>query len=254
MSYWDYYEEPCWEPSEADELFDEIKDKLINSAKSSIKSDIKSLKSRNEYLEERNKELEKKACEVAQKERDLQYRAENLRKEVENEFYNKAIDELFKGRIENVDVWFANSTPHKRQKCNNCDENRKLTHTFSNGKTVSTQCDCAKIDYWYEPSMATLKTLKYCVKPSEYLSERKYYINNYKAYKPSDYSYCDNYNYAEFNIFHVVDQFDDNTIKLHNEAEYTEKIGFKTKEECQKYCEWLNEKDKERSKKLEACN
>ena len=28
MSYWDY-EEPVWEPSEADELFDEIKTKLM---------------------------------------------------------------------------------------------------------------------------------------------------------------------------------------------------------------------------------
>ena len=28
MSYWDY-EEPMWEPSEADELFDEIKKSLI---------------------------------------------------------------------------------------------------------------------------------------------------------------------------------------------------------------------------------
>ena len=54
MSYWDY-EEPYWEPSEADELFDELKSKLIDSAKTSIKSDMESLKSRNEYLESRNK-------------------------------------------------------------------------------------------------------------------------------------------------------------------------------------------------------
>ena len=60
MSYWDY-EEPMWEPSEADELFSEIKQKLIDSAKSSLKSDMEYLKNRNEYLEKRNKELEDKA-------------------------------------------------------------------------------------------------------------------------------------------------------------------------------------------------
>lgn len=45
MSYWDY-EEPMWEPSEADELFDEIKSKPIGAAKDSLKSDMESLKRR----------------------------------------------------------------------------------------------------------------------------------------------------------------------------------------------------------------
>ena len=52
MSYWDY-EGPMWEPSEADELFDELKSKLVDVAKASLKNDIKFLKSRNEYLEKR---------------------------------------------------------------------------------------------------------------------------------------------------------------------------------------------------------
>ena len=44
MGYWDY-DEPAWEPSEADELFDEIKSKLINAAKDSIKNNMEYLKS-----------------------------------------------------------------------------------------------------------------------------------------------------------------------------------------------------------------
>lgn len=66
MSYWDY-DEPVWEPSEADELFDELKSKLVNAAKVSLKNDMESLKRRNEYLEKRNKELEDKAQEVLSK-------------------------------------------------------------------------------------------------------------------------------------------------------------------------------------------
>lgn len=53
MSYWDY-DEPVWEPSEADELFDEMKSKLVEAAKASLKNDMESLKRRNEYLEKRN--------------------------------------------------------------------------------------------------------------------------------------------------------------------------------------------------------
>lgn len=52
MSYWDY-DEPVWEPSEADELFDEMKSKLVEAAKASLKNDMESLKRRNEYLEKR---------------------------------------------------------------------------------------------------------------------------------------------------------------------------------------------------------
>ena len=82
MSYWDY-EEPIWEPSEADELFNEIKSKLVDAAKDSLKTDIEYLKSRNEYLEKRNKELEDKAQEVSRKESALEYKTQNLRREVE---------------------------------------------------------------------------------------------------------------------------------------------------------------------------
>lgn len=243
MSYWDY-EEPMWEPSEADELFGEIKSKLIDAAKSSIKADIESLTSENEYLKKRNKELEKQACEVSQKERDLQYKAENLIREVKNEFYSAAIDELFKERIENIDVWFAENTPHTQPKCEYCDDDRVLRHTFHNGKIVSTPCDCAKNIYYYEPALATLQTLIYRVKPSKYISERKYYMYDSKSYKPTNSWNYDDYSWAEFRILHIVDYFDDHTVQLHNDKTYNEKLGFKTKEECQKYCDWLNEQKK----------
>ena len=97
-SYWDY-EEPVWEPSEADELFDEMKSKLVEAAKDSLKHDIESLKRRNEYLEKRNKELEEKAQEVSRKESDLEFKSRNIRREVEKEFYKTAIDDIFKDAI-----------------------------------------------------------------------------------------------------------------------------------------------------------
>lgn len=113
MGYWDY-EEPMWEPSEADELFDEIKSKLIDAAKDSLKNDMAYLKSRNEYLERCNKELEDKAQEVLSKESDLKYKSRNLRREVEKEFYKTAIDDLFKDVMEKSQLWFANNKPHEK--------------------------------------------------------------------------------------------------------------------------------------------
>lgn len=45
MGYWDY-DEPVWEPSEADEIFDELKAKLVDAAKDSLKSEMETLYSR----------------------------------------------------------------------------------------------------------------------------------------------------------------------------------------------------------------
>ena len=160
MSYWDY-EEPYWEPSEADELFDELKSKLIDLAKTSIKSDMESLKSRNEYLESRNKELEKKAHEVEQKERDLQYKADNLRREVEKEFYKTAIEDVLKNALEESVLWFAHNTPHTKPKCNKCNENREWVLKWPNGEISTKKCDCDTPDYWYEPQETHITMLKY---------------------------------------------------------------------------------------------
>ena len=167
MSYWDY-EEPYWEPSEADELFDELKSKLIDSAKTSIKSDMESLKSRNEYLESRNKELEKKAYEVEQKERDLQYKADNLRREVEKEFYKTAIEDVLKNALEESVLWFAHNTPHTKPKCNKCNENREWVLKWPNGEVSTKKCDCDTPDYWYEPQETHITMLKYKIRNSNY--------------------------------------------------------------------------------------
>lgn len=176
MSYWDY-EEPMWEPSEADELFDEIKSKLIDAAKDSLKSDMEHLKSRNEYLEKRNKELEDKAREVSSKESDLEYKSRNLRREVEREFYKAAIEDIFKDMIEKSQLWFAENKPHEKPKCDKCDENRNWVLTWPNGEKVTKKCDCAQPDYWYEPKEAWIDTLRYRIQNSNYQSERHYRLD-----------------------------------------------------------------------------
>ena len=64
-----------------------------------------------------------------------------------------------------------------------------------------------------------------------------------RSYIPSKNSSCrDEYSYNEFKLYQIVDEFNDSTIELHEAKEYGTKIGFKTKEECQKYCDWLNTK------------
>ena len=166
MSYWDY-DEPAWEPSEADELFDEIKSKLINAAKDSIKSNMEYLKDQNEYLSKRATELESKEREVAQREETVKYKEYNLRREVEREFYKIAIEDLFKDALEESALWFADNKPHEKPKCDKCNADREWVLTWPDGKTTKKRCECANPDYWYEPQETWIQTLKYKVKVGE---------------------------------------------------------------------------------------
>lgn len=239
MGYWDY-EEPMWEPSEADELFDELKSKLVDAAKASLKNDMESLKSRNEYLEKRNKELEDKVREVSSKESDLEYKSRNLRREVEREFYKTAIDDIFKDALEKSQLWFANSKPHEKPKCDKCDENRNWVLTWPDGTTTSKRCTCSQPEYWYEPQETWIDTLKYRVKDDNYPSERYYRLD--KSYQYTGSSRWDDYSYQDFGIQFVYDKFCDDVIAKKEQLGYGKKIGFKSKEECQKYCDWLNKR------------
>jgi hypothetical protein len=241
MGYWDY-EEPYWEPSEADELFDEMKSKLINAAKSSLKSDMESLKSRNEYLEKRNRELEQRERTVNQKERDLEYKSDNLHREVEREFYKTAIEDVFKDALEESTLWFADNKPHTRPKCDRCNDDREWVLTWPNGEKVTKRCDCAAPDYWCEPQETLLTFLKYRICNSDYPSDRYYRLEkSYNAVKSIRYDY-DSYN--EFRIQFVYDKFDDDVLEKRKQLNYNCSIGFRSKEECQKYCDWLNDQKK----------
>lgn len=239
MSYWDY-DEPVWEPSEADELFDELKSKLVDAAKASLKNDMESLKRRNEYLEKRNKELEDKAQEISRKESALEYKTQNLRREVEKEFYKTAIDDLFKDAIEQSQLWFADNKPHEKPKCDKCDEGRNWVLTWPDGTTTSKRCTCSQPDYWYEQEETWIDTLKYKIKDSNYQSERYYRLD--KSYQYTGDSRWNDYSYGDFGIRFVYDKFCDDVIEKHEQLGYGKKIGFKSKEECQRYCDWLNER------------
>lgn len=244
MSYYDY-DEPYWEPSEADELFDEIKDKLIDSAKSSLKNDMDMLRSENTYLKKRNEELEKKIYEVEQKERELDYKEKNLKREVEKEFYAKNVRDVFEEWLNHAEVWYAENIPYDRPKCNLCNENRQWVLEFPDGSIINKYCTCNQKDYVYEPRISQSvwsKFHKTKVKESILGDKCRVYLKS--SYEPNK-EYADAYDcYCEFRIDRVFETFTDEAIEYHKNKQYGERLAFESKEECQKYCDWLNEERK----------
>lgn len=238
MGYWDF-EEPTWEPSEADDLFDEIKQKLVDSAKSSIKTDIENLRTRNTYLEKRNKELEDRERLVDQKERELEYKSRDIRNAVEREFYKATVEDVFKDALTKSHVWVAESSAHEKPKCNLCDENRQWTVIWPDGSTSSKKCACATPEFWFDPVELIVDQIRYTYQDSNNISRRHYNLTRtYTAIRDN----WNDYSYAEFNVSYIFDSFCDDALNTYKKLGFQKCIGFTSKEECQKFCDWLNKR------------
>lgn len=233
------YDTGYYEPSGADIFFDEMKEKFREYLTDDVKYELERLSKENKELKEKNAKLNDENHKLSFEKQSAEWSKETIRKEVENEFYNKNIDEIFKDRLENIDVWFADYVYHEQPKCKYCNNDRKRVYEYPDGFKLASSCECAKHIARYEPNTATFNTLRYCVKPSRYLSERKIFVEDWRLYKPEH--IYDDYGYGDFRILHIIDVFDNNTLELRKTLSYGEKIGFKTKEECQKFCDWLNE-------------
>lgn len=242
MSYFD--EEDFYEPSEGELFFDEMKEKFREILREDVNSELSRLTKENAELRKTVKEYNDKKTELSRRERDIQYKEDNLRRDVEKEFYNKTIDEVFEHLLEDSEVWYAEHIPHEKPKCNLCNEERELIATYPNGEIVKKQCDCARPIYVYEPIISVNKQIKFhkAYKPRYSDHKKCYFTKNYRPNK----DYAEAYDcYSEFRIENIFDEFNDDVKEYHETKRYGEKVAFRNKEACQKYCDWLNEKQKE---------
>ena len=230
----DYYD-----PSEGELFFDEMKEKFREILREDVNSELSRLTKENAELRKIVKEYNDKKMELTRRERDVQYKEDNLKRDVEREFYSKTMDEVFEHLLEDSEVWYAECVPHEKPKCDLCNEEREMIATYPNGEVVKKQCDCAKPTYVYEPVISVNKQIKFH-KSYKYSDKKCYFTKNYKPNK--DYAEAYDY-YCEFRIEKIYDEFNDEVKEYHKAKRYGEKIAFRNKEACQKYCDWLNEEN-----------
>lgn len=223
-------------------FFDEMKEKFREILREDVNTELSRLTKENAELRKIVKEYNDKKMELARRERDVQYKEDNLKRDVEREFYSKTMDEVFEHLLEDSEVWYAEHVPHEKPKCDLCNEEREMIATYPNGEVVKKQCDCARPTYIYEPVISVNKQIKFhkAWKPRYSDHKKCYFTKNHEPNK--DYAEAYDY-YSEFRIENIYDEFNDEVKEYHKAKRYGEKIAFRNKEACKKYCDWLNEEN-----------
>ena len=218
----DYYE-----PGQAEIILDELAVKMREALTDKIKYEIEALHKENTSLKEQNKKLTEEAYAVKSKERQL----EDKEKHLEYQFYKKKFNEFLQPFLDNIEVYDASHEPHEQEKCEYCNEERKLLFTASNGKTELKICDCAHRKYWWEPKKVSLHKIEFYKKT--YDGYTFYGIAHFYNEKDGD-------RYFKVDLQMLLDEFTDETLELVKKLKYEHRIVFKSQEECQKYCDWKN--------------
>lgn len=219
-----YYEEDFYyEPSEFDEQVDEFKKLLMSSVKKEFLEEMDRLKKENSELQGIKENWEEIQNSYARKE----YELEDHKKKSLSEAKRMALKDLIKDY--QIILYTASSKTIQKQKCDNCNEKRELSFSTPKGRKFTCSCDCATGDSVYFPQA----NIAY-----EFAVRDNYSRNLlvwYKRFEKDDY----------FNVFNIYDSGGTVPENIYKEGmEYegltSYRIYFKTEEECQKYCDWLN--------------
>lgn len=215
MSYYDYdfYEGP----TEFDMQVEEFKSALASSVRKEFMEEMDALKKENEELREfrdRKKEYERELREA---------KAEYRRKmqDAERQANRKKLKDLLSTFA--VTGYRVNPEYKKGPKCDRCDEDRKIHFMSPMGRNMTEDCSCAKNTCTYSPKEVHL--LKFYVEKE--LSDTYFEQVGKEEYYDS-YSLCAEVYDKNRTPFEDVNWF------------YT---VFLTEDDCQKYCDWLNERE-----------
>ncbi|MDF1511083.1 hypothetical protein Gp_81 [Bacillus phage vB_Bacillus_1020A] len=218
MSYYD--EDFYYEPSEFDLKVEEFKESLSVSVKEEFLSEMERLRKENAELQEVKANFKQIKAEYDQKKRELDFEKSNLKSQVRRE----RLSELMKDF--EVIMYRAYSKTVFPPKCDTCDRNRRIKYTTPLGREAYEDCQCKKGKTVYSPR-------EYICKSFEMDQDGK----KLKAW----YVFKDNDDYASFDystfaktIYHEGLKYED----LNNYDTF-----FKSTEECQGYCDFLNAKE-----------
>jgi len=223
-----------YEPEQAEIILDEFVGKMRDALTSKARDEIELLRRENDELKDKNKKLREQEFAVKQKEREL----EEKEKYLERDFLRKKFEDLLQPFLDNVEVFYASHEAHEQPKCGYCDDNRKLLFTAANGQTAFRNCGCNEKKYRYEPKKVRFRIINL------YKSSR-----NGREYVASAEFRKHEYDSAETMIVEpkaLIKNYTDDVPEMAKSFNYYDHaVVFTSVEECQKYCDYLNQQKEE---------
>lgn len=223
-----YYDEDdffeYYEPNELEIVLDEVKDRLNKYLKDEVKDKINRLESENKQLKEELDLFIKNKQEFEQEKRSLEYQKQNLN----HNFVETKFTELLEKHIIQCEIWCISRESFRNNKCNKCDEERKIEYVSPYGDKMHLDCNCNVFCSKDVPikrvldSISFVKGKRYSNKSYELIAKPKYFNSHNDAF------YCD------FEFERLITEFDEN-LEINRFSD-----SFATRELCEQYIDHLN--------------
>lgn len=213
MSY-DYDDYEPYEPSEADEILNEFAEKMKQSLKSEVRGRIEAALAENGTLKQRVSDLEGKLDKTKSELYTLKKREEAIEGKIRGEKAAEFLKEL------RLVLYVKDSTyPPLPEKCDKCNEDRKIRFVSPQGKEYREDCHvCGVRKCLYVPK-----------------KENVYHFKQDSVNKKTIYFRLSDDDFYREKIH--IDVAEENW-----ESTPSYKMCFTTEEACQKFCDYLNKK------------
>lgn len=218
MSYYDH--DFYREPSEFEKEIDAFKQTLMNSVKDSYKAEIEQLRKENAELQEVKKNFEQIKADYRNKEHQLETDRKKLVYQVRQESLKKLLEDY------QIIMWNVTTIREIGPKCDRCDDNRRLFYTTPLGKVMYEDCICKAGKKVYVP------------KENIRVEFKKRNDSNFTVWYTDYGDNEDGYKHGQVpkDLYHPGMKFE--ALKEHYHGTY-----FREKEDCQRFCDWLNAQD-----------
>jgi hypothetical protein len=217
-----FYEEDFYdEPSEFDIAIEHFKANLMKSVKEDFISQMERLKKENEELQDVKKDFEQIKRDFAHKKSELEREYETLKSNVRRE---RLVD---LSKDHKIIMYKAYSKRKYPPKCDKCDINRKIQYVSPLGRKTTEDCLCKEGKSIYSPA----EFIRY-----EYRLNR-----NNNAVTAWYRQYSENEDGFVYDSSIHADQIYSPDMKFEDLKQYS--TFFKTEEECQAYCNYLNSQE-----------
>lgn len=217
-NYIELEEESC---NMMDSIFNDIKEKFYEKLKTGVKQKIKELEEENACLEAKVDKLTNDLNKYKDKENNIKLEVSRAR-----------LSDLFK-ELGMINVLYTPTWKGAyKKKCNKCDDNRRIYYKTPMGRDANEMCECSEYKKMFYPMEYELV---------------KFTRNIWRRDKDKHpiflwFEECD-YEKEEFrnerSVTHIYnnESYEELWKKF---GEYSNGLFFKSKEECQGYCDWLS--------------